>query len=231
MPALTSISERDNPTTILEQRLKDLQIVTNYPRSLVNNSVSYEPRHRTSTDTDQGPIYIQRDTDREWTSPDGTATSYTGQSIGAMVTLPASSGRPLRQVSRHAVQRRGSGTTQREPSRGSENLKGRQIFTSNSPTHIGRASMERSIPDAHPLGPTTTEWRSPLRCPGTSHRQSSPRSHQRQGRGSRARTHQETVSRQLSIKSFFSSSQRQWEHRDNGAHEPEMSSGLRHRSP
>ena len=29
-PALTSISERDNPTIRLEQRLKDLEIVTNY---------------------------------------------------------------------------------------------------------------------------------------------------------------------------------------------------------
>ena len=32
-------------------------------RSLVNNnSVSYGSRHRTSTDTDQGPFYVQRDT-------------------------------------------------------------------------------------------------------------------------------------------------------------------------
>ena len=30
VPALTSISERDNPTTSMEQRLKDLEIVTNY---------------------------------------------------------------------------------------------------------------------------------------------------------------------------------------------------------
>ena len=41
-----------------------------------------------------------------------------------MVTLPASSGRSLRQASFHAVQPRGPGTTQREPSRGSENQKG-----------------------------------------------------------------------------------------------------------
>ena len=64
-----------------------------------------------------------------------------------------------------------------------------------------------------------------------SHRQSSPPSHLRQRTGSRAGKHQETVSRQLSVKSFFSTSQRQWERRDSGAHEPEMSSGLRHRSP
>ena len=145
------------------------------------NTVSYGPRHRTSTDTDQGPIYVQRDTDRKRTSPDGTTTSHFGQSVGAMATLPASFGRPLRQVSRQADQPRGSGTMQREPSRGSEDQKGRQHFTP-------RVSMERGIPDAHPLGPTTTERRSPLRLQPSWHRspshcQSSPRSHQRQGTG------------------------------------------------
>ena len=43
-------------------------------RSLINNSVSDGPRHRTSTDTDQGPVNVQRDTDREWTSPDARKT-------------------------------------------------------------------------------------------------------------------------------------------------------------
>ena len=93
-----------------------------------NNSVSYGHRHRGSTDTDQGLTYVQRDTDREWTSPDGTSTSHSGQSIGAMATLPAPFGRLLCQVSRHADQPRGSGTTQREPSRGSEDRKGRQFL-------------------------------------------------------------------------------------------------------
>ena len=128
--ALTSISERDNPTISLGTATQGSRDSHELPRhcieesrSLVNNSVSYGPRHRTSTDTDQGPVYVQRDTDREWTSPDGTTTSHSGQSIGAMATLPASFGRPLRQVSRHADQPRGSGTTQREPSRGSEDQK------------------------------------------------------------------------------------------------------------
>ena len=104
-------------------------------RSLVNNSVSYGPIHRTSTDTDQGPIYVQRDTDREWTLPDGTTTSHSGQSIGALATLPASFGRPLRQVSRHADQPRGSGTTQREPSRGSDRPKRATNFYSEFVLH------------------------------------------------------------------------------------------------
>ena len=153
-----------------------------------------------------------------------------------MTTTSHSGGRPLCQVSRLADQPRGSGKSQCEPSRGAEDQKGRQIFTPHSPTHFSCASMERGIPDAHPLGPTTTEQRSPLRCNSSRHRspshcQSSPRSYQSQGTGSRTGKHQETVSRQLSLKSFFSSSQRQWEHRDSGAHEPEMSSSLRHQSP
>ena len=127
-------------------------------RSLVKNSVSHGPRHRTSTDTDQGPINVQRDTDREWTSPDGTTTSHSGQNIGAMATLPAPFGRPLCQVSRHADQPRGSGTSQREPSRSAEDQKGRQNVTPHSPIHFSCASMERGIPDAHP----TTERRSPF---------------------------------------------------------------------
>ena len=113
---------------------------------------SYGPRHRTSTETDQGPINVQRDTDREWTSPDGTTTSHSGQSIGAMATLPAPFGRHLCQVSRHADQPRGSGTSQREPSPGAEDQKRRQIFTPHSPTHFSCASMERGIPDAPPTG-------------------------------------------------------------------------------
>ena len=62
VPALTSISERDNATTSLEQRLKDLEIVTNHHdialRSLEAWSTTaflYGPRYRTSTDTDQVP--------------------------------------------------------------------------------------------------------------------------------------------------------------------------------
>ena len=127
------------------------------------------------------------------------------------------------------------GQRQREPSRCAEDQKSDNFLTPNSPTHFSCASMERGIPDARQLGPTTTERRSPLRCNSSRHRspshcQSSPRSYQRQGTGTRTRKHQETVSRQLSLKSFFSYSQRQWEHQDCGAHEPEMSSGLRHRS-
>ena len=50
----------------------------------------------------------------------------------------------------------------------------------------------------------------PSRCNSSRHRspshcQSSPRSYQRQGTGSRTGKHQETVSRQLSLKSFLSS--------------------------
>ena len=91
-------------------------------------------------DTEPAPIlYVQRDTDRGCTSPDGTTTSHLGQNIGAMATHPASFGRPLRQVSRHADQPRGSGTTQRDPSCGSEDQKRRQIFTPNSPTHCNEA--------------------------------------------------------------------------------------------
>ena len=129
-------SSRGDSVSLATQRSRDSHELPRQciqeSRSLVNNSVSNGPRHRTSFDTDhQGPIYVQRDTDREWTSPEGTTTSHSGQSIGA--TLPAPFGRPLRQVSRHADQPRGSGTTQREPSRGSEDQKGRQFFLRTRP--------------------------------------------------------------------------------------------------
>ena len=126
-----------------------------------------------------------------------------------MATLQAPFGRPLCQVSRHADQPRGSGTSQREPSRGAEDHRRRQIFTPQSPTHFSCASMERGIPDAHPLGPTTTERRSPLRCNSSRHRspshcQSSPRSYQRQGRGrEQGNTKKQWVANFLSSPFFF----------------------------
>ena len=213
---------RDNPTIRLEQRLKDPEMVTNHHDIALRSLEAWSTTaFLMDPDTEPAPILIKPylRTRGHGSRVDLTrwaTTSHSDQSTGTMATLPAPYGQPLRQVSRHADQPRGSGTTQREPSRGSEDQQGRQIFTPSSPTHFSCASMERGIPDAHPLGPTTTEWRSPLRCNfrSPSHCQSSPRPHQRQGTGSLTGKHQETVSRQLSLKSFFSSSQRQWEHRD-----------------
>ena len=112
--ALTSISERDNPTVSLEQRLKDLEIVTNYHdialRSL--EAWSTTTAFLMDPDTEPAPILIK------------ALSTYNETRLGAVATLPAPFGRPLRQVSRHADQPRGSGTMQREPSRGWKTKKG-----------------------------------------------------------------------------------------------------------
>ena len=87
-----------------------------------------------------------------------------------MATLPASF-RTAPSPSNHATLSNPEDLEQRSVNLivAPNNQKGRQIFTPNSPTHISRTSMERSIPDAHPLDPTTTERRSPYDAapPGT----------------------------------------------------------------
>ena len=170
--ALTSISERDNPTVSLEQRLKDLEIVTNYHdialRSL--EAWSTTTAFLMDPDTEPAPILIK------------ALSTYNETRLGAVATLPAPFGRPLRQVSRHADQPRGSGTMQREPSRGWKTKKGDKFLLRIRPHTSG-------VP----------AWNEAFHC------QSSPRPYQRQGTGSRTGKHQETVSCQLSLYSFSSS--------------------------
>ena len=215
MPALTSISERDNPTTCLEQRLKDLERVTNYHDIALRSLEAWSTTaFLMDQDTEPAPIVIKAlSTYNEIQNeggphPMGPPRRILAKALEQWLHSQLPPDGPFAKY--HATLSNPEDLEQR-----SVNLlvarntkKRRQFFTSNSPTHISRASTERSIPDAYPLGPTTTEWRSPLRCSSSrhrspSHRQSSPRSHQRQGTGSRAGKHQETVSRQLSLKSFF----------------------------
>ena len=208
--ALTFISERDEPTISLEQRPKDLEIVTNYHDMALRSLEAWSTTaFLMDPDTQPAPILIKAvSTYNETRIESGPHPMGPPRRILAKSTHPATFGRPLWQVSRDADQSRGSGTSQREPSRGAGDQKGRQFFTPHSPTYFSCASIERGTPDAHPLGPTTTERRNPLRCNSSwnrspSHCQSSPRSYQHQRTGSRTGKHQETVGRQLSLKSFF----------------------------
>ena len=202
MPALTSICERDNPTTSLEQRLKDLEIVTNYHDIALRSLEAWSTTaFLMDPDTEPAPILIKALSTyneiriesgphpmgpprrilakalKQWLHsqlpPDGPFAKYHARSVDLLVAR--------------------------------NTKKGDKFFASNSPTHISCASMERGIPDAHPLvrQQPNGEVLHDARHRNPSHRQTSPRSHQRQGTGSRAGKHQETVSRQLSLKSFI----------------------------
>ena len=179
--ALTSTSERDNPTISLEQRLKDLEIVKNYHDIALKSLEAWSTTaFLVDPDTEPAPILIK------------ALSTYNETRI---------------ESGPHPV-----GKTRRTLAKAPK--KGRHIFAPNSPT-FSCASMERGIPDARPLGPPNGEVLYDATPPGTEARHTN-------GTGLRTRKHQETVSRQLSLKSLFSCSQRQREHRDSGAHELEM---------
>ena len=60
MPGLTSISERDNPTASLEQRLKDLEIVTNYHDNALRSLEAWSTTaFLMDPDTEPAPILIK----------------------------------------------------------------------------------------------------------------------------------------------------------------------------
>ena len=115
-PTLTSISERDNPTISLEQRLKDLDIVTNYQDIALRSLAAWSTTaFLMDPDTEPAPKLI-----KALSTYNETRIESGPHLMGSSRRILAKAPSPLRQVSRHADQPRGSGTTQREPSRGSE---------------------------------------------------------------------------------------------------------------
>ena len=133
VPALTSISERDNPATSLEQRLKDLEIVTNYHEIALRSLEAWSTTaYLMDPDTEPAPILIKAlSTYNEIRIESGPHPMEPPRRILAKALeqrlhsqLPPDG--PFAKY--HATLSRGSGTTQCEPSRGSENQKGDNFF-------------------------------------------------------------------------------------------------------
>ena len=168
--ALTSISERDEPTITLEQRLKDLEIVTNYHNIALRRLEAWSTTaFLMDPDTEPAPILIKAlstyNETRIESGPHqmGPPRLILAKALGQWLHSQLPSDGPFAKY--HATL-----TNPEDQEHRSVNLlvarktkKEDKFLLRIRPHTSACASMERGIPDAHPLGPTTTERRSPSR--------------------------------------------------------------------